>query len=62
MKKNIIAYYKDINLVPLEDSWIVLVEIMEREIPPPYINPRKPRRRRIKRRCGVGELFPTIKK
>lgn len=41
MEKYIITYCEDINLVPLEDSLIVHTEIMERETPHPYVDPRK---------------------
>ncbi|KAG5595428.1 hypothetical protein H5410_036660 [Solanum commersonii] len=33
----------------------------EREIPPPYVDPNKPGRRRYKRRREVGESFPSRK-
>ncbi|KAH0776148.1 hypothetical protein KY290_007559 [Solanum tuberosum] len=55
VEKYIIAYCEEINPVPPEDSWIVPLEILEREIPPPYVDPSKPGRRRTKRRRGVGE-------
>jgi len=61
VEKYIIAYCEEINPVPPEDSWIVPLEILEREIPPPYVDPSKPGRRRTKRRRGVGESFPTRK-
>ncbi|KAG5590074.1 hypothetical protein H5410_040588 [Solanum commersonii] len=48
-------------LVPPKDSWIVPLDILEREIPPPYVDPSEPRRRRYKRWHGVGESFPTRK-
>lgn len=52
-----IAYCEEINLVPPEDSWIVPLVILEREIPHPYVDPNKPGRRRTKRRRGVMESF-----
>ncbi|XP_049387194.1 uncharacterized protein LOC125851445 [Solanum stenotomum] len=61
VEKYIIAYCKEINPVPPEGSWIVPLEILEREIPPSYVDPSKPGRRRTKRRRGVGESFPTRK-
>ncbi|KAG5617243.1 hypothetical protein H5410_017067 [Solanum commersonii] len=61
MEKHIIAYCEKINQVPLEDSWIVPLEILEREIPTPYVDPSKSGRSRTKRRRGVGESFPTRK-
>ncbi|KAG5600689.1 hypothetical protein H5410_032059 [Solanum commersonii] len=61
VEKYIIAYCEKINLVPPEDSWIVPLEMLEREIPPPYVDPSKSGRRRTKRRRGVGESFPTRK-
>ncbi|XP_015163676.1 uncharacterized protein [Solanum tuberosum] len=48
----IMAYCEDIHPVPPEDSWIVPLDVIEREIPPPYVDQRKPGRRRYKRRCG----------
>ncbi|KAG5592705.1 hypothetical protein H5410_043219 [Solanum commersonii] len=36
-------------------------DILEREIPPSYVDPSKPGRRRTKRRRGVGESFSTRK-
>ncbi|KAG5627956.1 hypothetical protein H5410_013174, partial [Solanum commersonii] len=45
VEKYIIAYCEEINLVPPEDSWIVPLEILEREIPPSYVDPSKPGRR-----------------
>ncbi|XP_059306239.1 uncharacterized protein LOC132057629 [Lycium ferocissimum] len=38
----IIAYCEEIYPVPSEESWEVPLEILEREIPPPYIDPSKP--------------------
>ncbi|KAM3398886.1 hypothetical protein P3S68_002402 [Capsicum galapagoense] len=50
-----------ITLVPPEESWIVPAELMERLIPPPYIDPStiKPGRKPYKRRHGVGESFSS---
>ncbi|KAG5601713.1 hypothetical protein H5410_033083 [Solanum commersonii] len=45
VEKYIIAYCEEINPVPPEDSWIVPLEILEREIPPPYVDPSKPGKR-----------------
>ncbi|KAH0669477.1 hypothetical protein KY285_023642 [Solanum tuberosum] len=53
--------FKCAHPVPPEDSWIVPSEILEREIPPPYVDPSKPGKRRTKRRRGVEESFPTRK-
>ncbi|KAH0661531.1 hypothetical protein KY284_026462 [Solanum tuberosum] len=61
VEKYIMAYCEDIHPVPPEDSWIVPLDVIEREIPPPYVDQRKPGRRRYKRRCGVRESFPTRK-
>ncbi|KAH0672563.1 hypothetical protein KY290_024791 [Solanum tuberosum] len=61
VEKYIMAYCEEIHPMPPEDSWIVPLDIIEREIPPPYVDPSKPRRRRYKRRRGVGESFPTRK-
>ncbi|KAG5588073.1 hypothetical protein H5410_048507 [Solanum commersonii] len=61
VEKYIMTYCKKIHPVPPEDSWIVLLNVIEREIPPPYVDPSKPGRRRYKRRRGVGESFPTRK-
>ena len=55
------AYCEEIHLVPPEDSWIVPLDIIKRELSPPYVDPSKPRRRRYKRCRGVGESFPTRK-
>ena len=62
VKKYIMTYYQEIHPVPPEDSWIVSLDIIQREIPPPYVDPSKPGRRIYKRRYGVGESFPTKKK
>ncbi|XP_049387666.1 uncharacterized protein LOC125851977 [Solanum stenotomum] len=61
VEKYIMAYCEKIHLVPFEDSWIVPLDVIERATPPPYVDPSKPRRRRYKRRRGVGESFPTRK-
>ncbi|KAH0640328.1 hypothetical protein KY285_036914 [Solanum tuberosum] len=61
VEKYIMTYCEKIHLVPSEDSWIVPLDVIEREIPPPYVDPSKPGRRRYKRRRGVGESFPTRK-
>ncbi|KAH0650568.1 hypothetical protein KY284_030480 [Solanum tuberosum] len=61
VKKYIMAYCEEIHPVPPEDSWIVPLDIVEREIPPPYVDPSKPGRRRYKRRRGVSESFPIRK-
>ena len=47
--------------MPPEDSWIVPLDIILREIPSSYVDPSKPERRRYKRRRGVSESFPTRK-
>ncbi|KAG5571334.1 hypothetical protein H5410_061100 [Solanum commersonii] len=61
MTSNIAESVNTINSLPLEHSWIVPLDILEREIPPPYIDPSKYRRMRYKRQSGVGESFPTRK-
>ncbi|KAG5615603.1 hypothetical protein H5410_015427 [Solanum commersonii] len=61
MEKYIMAYCEEIHPVPLEDSWIVPLDIIEREIPLSKVDPSKPGRRRYKRRRGVGGSFPTRK-
>ena len=48
-------------MVPTEDSWIVPLDIIKREIPPPYVDLSKPGRRTYKRRRGVCESFPIRK-
>ncbi|KAH0661352.1 hypothetical protein KY284_026283 [Solanum tuberosum] len=53
VEKYIIAYCEKTNPVPPEDSWIVPLEILEREIPPPYVDPSKSGRMRTKRRRRV---------
>ncbi|KAG5581476.1 hypothetical protein H5410_052103 [Solanum commersonii] len=44
--------------MPPEDSWIIPLEFLEREIPHSYVDPSKPGRRRTKKRRGVRESFP----
>ena len=53
------TYYQEIHPVPPEDSWIVTFDIIQREIPPPYVDPSKPGRRRYKRRRGGCKSFLT---
>ncbi|KAG5610421.1 hypothetical protein H5410_021702, partial [Solanum commersonii] len=55
------TYCEEIHPVQLEDSWIVPLDVIEREMPPPYVDPSKPGRGRYKRWRGVGESFPTRK-
>ena len=55
------TYCLKIHSVPIEDSWIVPLDIIQREIPPLYVDPGKPGRRTYKRQCGVGESFSTTK-
>ncbi|KAG5586159.1 hypothetical protein H5410_046593 [Solanum commersonii] len=55
------AYCEEIHPVPPEDSWIVLLDVIEREIPPSYVDQSKTGRRRYKRWRGTGESFPTRK-
>ncbi|KAH0636660.1 hypothetical protein KY289_036575 [Solanum tuberosum] len=62
VEKYIMAYCEEIHPVPPEDSWIVPLDVIEREIPPPYVDQSKPGRRSYKIRHGVGESFPTRKK
>ncbi|KAH0743223.1 hypothetical protein KY290_031216 [Solanum tuberosum] len=62
VEKYRMTYCEEIHPVPPEDYWIVPLDIIERKIPPPYVDPNKPGRRRYKRRRGVGESFPTRKK
>ncbi|XP_015068772.1 uncharacterized protein LOC107013357 [Solanum pennellii] len=61
VEKYIIAYFQEVHPVPTEDSWIVPLDIIQREIPPPYVDASIPGRRTYKRRRGVGESFPTRK-
>ncbi|KAG5627695.1 hypothetical protein H5410_012913 [Solanum commersonii] len=61
VEKYIMTYCEEIHLVPPEDSWIVPLDVIKREIPPPYVDQSKLGRRRYKRRRGVGESFPTRK-
>ena len=55
------AYCQEIHPVPTENSWIVPLDIIQREITSPYVDQSKPGRRTHKRRRGVGESFPKIK-
>ncbi|XP_049415329.1 uncharacterized protein LOC125878149 [Solanum stenotomum] len=52
VKKYIMAYCEKIHPVPPKDSWIVPLDVIKREIPPPYVDQSKPGRRRYKRRRG----------
>ncbi|KAH0672381.1 hypothetical protein KY290_024622 [Solanum tuberosum] len=56
-----VYYFKCAHPVPPENSWIVPLKILEREIPPPYVDPSKSGRRQTKSRRGVEESFPTRK-
>ena len=47
--------------MPTKDSWIVPLDIIQREIPPSYVYPSKSGKRTYKRRRGVGESFSTRK-
>ena len=49
VKKYIMTYCQEIHSVPLEDSWIVPLDIIQREIPPPYVDPSKFERSTYKR-------------
>ncbi|KAH0681185.1 hypothetical protein KY284_022270 [Solanum tuberosum] len=53
VEKYIMVYCEEIHLVPPEDSWIVPLDVIEREIPLPCVDPSKLGRRRYKRRRGV---------
>ena len=55
------TYCLKIHSVPIEDSWIVPLDIIQREIPPPYVDSSKPERRTYKIWRGVGESFSTRK-
>ena len=55
MKKYIMEYCEEIHPVSTKDTWIVPLDTIQREIPPPYVDPSKPRRRTYKKRRGVGE-------
>ncbi|XP_059294527.1 uncharacterized protein LOC132047508 [Lycium ferocissimum] len=57
MENYIIAYCEEICPMPSKESWEVPMEILEREIPPPHVDPRKSGRRRTKRRRGIGDHF-----
>ncbi|KAH0679351.1 hypothetical protein KY284_020436 [Solanum tuberosum] len=61
VEKYIMAYCEKIHPMPPEDSWIVPLDVIEREIPPPYVDPSKPGRKRYNRRRGVGQSFPIRK-
>ncbi|KAH0698992.1 hypothetical protein KY284_013207 [Solanum tuberosum] len=61
VEKYVMAYCEEIHPVPPEDSWIVPLDVIEREIPPLYVDQSKLGRRSYKRRRGVGESFPTRK-
>ncbi|KAG5591390.1 hypothetical protein H5410_041904 [Solanum commersonii] len=47
------AYCEKIHPMPPEDSWIVPLDVIEREIPLPYVDPSKPGSMRYKKRRGV---------
>ena len=55
------SYCQEIYPVLPEDSWIVPLDVTQREIPPPYVDPSKPGRRTYRRWHKVGELFSTKK-
>ena len=55
------TYCQEIHPVPTEYSWIVSLDITQREIPPPYVDSSKPERRTYKIWRGVGESFSTRK-
>ncbi|KAM3306607.1 hypothetical protein P3S67_013477 [Capsicum chacoense] len=59
VEKYEMIYIRHITPVPSEESWVVLVELMGRLIPSPYIHPStiKSGRNPYKRRNGVGESF-----
>ena len=61
VEKYEMAYSGYITTVPSEESWVVLVELMERLIPPLYIELRtiKSGRKPYKRRHGVRESFSS---
>ncbi|KAM3396142.1 hypothetical protein P3S68_005148 [Capsicum galapagoense] len=61
VEKYEMTYSGHLTPVPPEESWVVLVELMERLIPPPYIDPStiKPGRKLFKKRRGVGESFSS---
>ncbi|PHT77665.1 hypothetical protein T459_15717 [Capsicum annuum] len=61
MEKYEMSYSRHITPVPPEESWVVPVDLMERLIPPPYIDPStiKSGRKPYKRRRGVGESFSS---
>ena len=61
VQKYIIAYCQEIHPLSTEDSWIVPLDIIQREMPTPYANPSKPGRRTYERRRRVGESFSTRK-
>ncbi|KAH0707764.1 hypothetical protein KY289_012840 [Solanum tuberosum] len=42
LEKYIMTYCEEIHLVPPEDSWIVPLDVIEREIPRPYVDQSKP--------------------
>ena len=49
VEKYIMVYFQEIHPVPTEDSLIVPLDIIQREIPPPYVDPSKFERSTYKR-------------
>ncbi|KAL3339973.1 hypothetical protein AABB24_028540 [Solanum stoloniferum] len=57
----LIAYVEEIKPVPSEETWEVPIEILERKISSPFVEPGKVGRRSSKRHKGIGESFSTKK-
>ncbi|KAH0707409.1 hypothetical protein KY290_011965 [Solanum tuberosum] len=57
----LIAYVEEIKPVPSEETWKVPIEILERKISSPFVEPGKVGRRSSKRHKGIGESFSTKK-
>ncbi|KAH0679461.1 hypothetical protein KY284_020546 [Solanum tuberosum] len=57
----LIAYVEEIKPVPSEETWEVPIEILERKISSPFVEPGKVGRRSSKRHKGIEESFSTKK-
>ncbi|KAH0720236.1 hypothetical protein KY284_005266 [Solanum tuberosum] len=57
----LIAYVEEIKPVPSEETWEIPIEILERKISSPFVEPGKVGRRSSKRHKGIGESFSTKK-
>ncbi|XP_015160466.1 uncharacterized protein [Solanum tuberosum] len=57
----LIAYVEEIKPVPSEETWEVLIEILERKIPSPFVESGKVGRRSSKIHKGIGKSFSMKK-